>query len=102
VSQRLSLPCPSLCAVALSGEASMILNIFDRRKRPYRWKRFNAIVEATSHDNSKSDTDQAEGSPDDIVYDQREGVSLEDAIAWANSLPGGVTLFLYDEGRGTT
>jgi hypothetical protein len=29
VSQRLSLPCPSLCAVILPGEASMILNIID-------------------------------------------------------------------------
>jgi hypothetical protein len=80
----------------------MIWNIIDSRKRPYRWKRINAIVEATSHDNSKSDSDQAQDGPDDIVYDQREGISLADAIAWANGLPGGVTLFLYDEGRGTT
>lgn len=79
----------------------MISNIIDRRKRPYRWKSINAMVEATSHDNSCSDSDQADGGPDDVVYDQREGVSLEYAIAWANSLPGSVTLFLYDEGRGT-
>jgi hypothetical protein len=79
----------------------MIWNIIDHRKRPYRWKRINAIVEATSHDNSCSDGDQAESSPDDIVYDQREGISLADAVAWADSLPGGVTLFLYDEGCGT-
>lgn len=80
----------------------MIWNIVDRRTRRYRWNRINAIAEATSHDNSRSDGDQAESGPDDIVYDQREGISLADAIAWANSLPGGVTLFLYDEGRGTT
>ena len=61
----------------------------------------DAIVEATSHDNSKSDGDQAEGSAEDIVYGQREGISLADAIMWANSLPGGVTLYLYDEGGGT-
>jgi hypothetical protein len=79
----------------------MILNIIDSRKRPYRWKRINAIAEATSHDNSKSDGDHADGG-DDIVYDQRLGISLADAITWANSLPGGVTLFLYDEGRGAT
>jgi hypothetical protein len=80
----------------------MIWNIVDRRKRPYRWKRINAIAEATSHDNAKSDGDQVEGSADDIVYGQREGISLADAIMWANSLPGGVTLYLYDEGGGTT
>ena len=80
----------------------MIWNIIDNRKRRYRWKRINAIIEATWHDNPGTDSDQAESSPDDIVYDQREGVSLADAIAWANSLPSGVTLFLYDEGRGTT
>ena len=81
----------------------MIWNIIDRRVRPYRWKRINAIVEATSHDNGRSkDGDQAESGSDDIAYGQREGISLADAIAWANSLPGGVTLFLYDEGRGTT
>jgi len=80
----------------------MIWNVIDKRVRPYRWKRINAIAEATCHDNSCRDSDQAESSPDDIVYAQRESISLADAIAWANSLPGGVTLFLYDEGRGTT
>jgi hypothetical protein len=81
----------------------MIWNIIDRRKRPYRWRCINAIVEATSHDNGPhKDGDQAESGPDDVGYLQREGISLADAIAWANSLPGGVTLFLYDEGRGTT
>ena len=78
----------------------MIWNIIDHRERPYRWRRINAIVEATCHDNSCTDSDQAEEGPEDIVYDQREGISLEGAIAWASSLPGGVTLYLYDEGRG--
>jgi hypothetical protein len=81
----------------------MIWNIIDRRVRPHRWKCINAIVEATWHDNGRStdsDRDQAESGPDDVTYLQREGISLADAIAWANSLPGGVTLFLYDEGKG--
>jgi hypothetical protein len=77
----------------------MIWNIIDRRKNRYRWKCINGIVEATSHDNAKSDGDHADGG-DDIVYDQRLGISLADAITWANSLPGGVTLYLYDEGSG--
>jgi hypothetical protein len=79
----------------------MILNIVDRRKRPYRWKCINAVVEGTSHDNSKSDGDQDEGL-DNVAYAQRKGISLADALTWANSLPGGNTLFLYDEGRGIT
>lgn len=80
----------------------MIWNVIDNRTRPYRWKRINAIVEPTCHDNSCSDSDQAESGPDDIVYDEREGISLADAITWANSLPCGVPLFLFDEGRGTS
>lgn len=79
----------------------MIWNIIDRRKRPYRWKRINAIIEATSQDNSVSDSDQAKASPDDISYDCREAISLADAIAWASGLQNGVTLYLYDEGCGT-
>jgi hypothetical protein len=81
----------------------MIENISDRRKRPHRWKRISAIVEPTWHDNDGGpDRDQSEPSTDDIVYDQREAISLAGAIAWANSLPDRVTLFLYDEGSGTT
>jgi hypothetical protein len=80
----------------------MICNIIDSRKRPYRWKRINAIVEATWHDNAIPDGDTSERGPDDIVYDDREGISLSDAIAWAHSVPCRVTLFLYDEGCGTS
>ena len=80
----------------------MIWNIVDRRTRRNRWKRINAIAEATSQDNSCGDSDQAESGSDDTVYEEREGISLANAIEWANSLPGGVTLFFYDEGRGIT
>jgi hypothetical protein len=76
--------------------------LIDNRKRRYRWKRINAIVKATWHDNACTDTDQAERRPDDIVYEEREGISLADAIAWGNGLPGGVTLFHYDERCGTS
>jgi len=78
----------------------MILNIIDRRKRLYLWKRINAVAEATSHDNSKSDGDQVEAVAEDITYSERKGISLAGAIMWANGLPGGVTLYLYDEGCG--
>lgn len=39
---------------ARSGEDQVsILNIVDRRKRPYRFQKINAIVEPTRHDNCK-------------------------------------------------
>jgi hypothetical protein len=78
----------------------MISNIIDSRTRPYRWRRVNAIVEATWHDNSVADSDQAEVVRDDreVVYQERNGVSLAEAVAWANAQPCPVTLYLYDEG----
>ncbi len=82
----------------------MIWNIIDRRTRPYRWARINAIIEATCQDNMCADTDIAP-EPDaetHIVYDEREGVSLNEAINWANTQTCQVTLYLYDEGQGTT
>lgn len=82
----------------------MIWNIVDRRKRPQRWRKINAIIEPTWHDNSCADADEAEEMPgdDDFSIDQREGVSLAEAITWASDAPCPVTLFIYDEGDGTT
>jgi len=78
----------------------MIWNIIDHRKHPYRWKMITAIMEPTWHDNSVHDSDQTEELLDDIVYDQREEISLADAVAWVQSLPFPATLYLYDLGRG--
>ena len=60
----------------------MIWNIIDRRKRPYRWKRVNAIIEDTWHDNSVLDSDAAPENLSDavVVYDQRESITLAEAI----------------------
>jgi hypothetical protein len=83
---------------------ALIYNIIDHRERPYRWKRINAIIEATSHDNTVADTDIAEPPPPEVemIYDQREGISLNEAISWAHAEICPVTLYLYDEGKGTT
>ena len=64
----------------------MIWNIIDRRTRPYRWGRINAIIEAVEHDNSVADADQApESGPLDVIdYDQREGVTVKEAVDWAH------------------
>jgi hypothetical protein len=37
-----------------------------------------------------------------VDYDQVEGVTLAQAIAWANQQTCPVTLYLYDDGKGTT
>lgn len=82
----------------------MIWNIIDRRKRPYRWKRVNAIIEAVESDNSCSDSDQAARADamEAIDYEERERLSVAEAIKWANEQHCSVTLYLYDEGAGTT
>lgn len=77
-----------------------ILNIIDHRKRPYRFLKINAVVEPTRHDNRVKDADQASGRDEWIGYDEREHISLSDAMAWAATIPDEVTLFLYDEDGG--
>jgi hypothetical protein len=80
----------------------MICNIIDRRKRPYRWRAVNAVVEATEHDNSVSDADQApEANVATVVdYDERLSISVQEAVLWAIEQPCDVTLYLYDLGSG--
>ena len=76
----------------------MIANIIDNRKRRFRWKHITAVVESSEHDNAIEDADQSECDPDAIVYDARTGLSVADAITWANAFSCSVTLFLYDLG----
>lgn len=76
----------------------MIGNIIDNRTRPYRWKAIYAIVEATHHDNSCRDADWADPNEfrDNTLYEDRVGLSVEAAIAWAATFPDRVTLYLRD------
>lgn len=74
----------------------MLQNVIDSRKRRHRWKRVNAIVEPTWHDNGASDADEAEPISDEFDYDERSGISLAETIAWAQTFPFAVTLYLYD------
>lgn len=79
----------------------MIWNIIDRRERPYRWEIVNAVVESVWHDNSCTDSDQAK--PDlarEVTYEDRRGISLREAVVWAQTFDADVTLYIYDEGRG--
>lgn len=77
-----------------------ILNIIDHRKRPYRFQKINAVIEPTRHDNRVKDADQASGVDAWMGYDEREHVTLSDAIEWAATTPDEVTLFIYDEDAG--
>jgi len=80
----------------------MIFNLIDRRKRPYRWRKINAIIEATSQDNRCEDADEQPHSDDEVVYDQLKNSSLHDAILWAEHQPCAVTLYIYDMDSGVT
>lgn len=77
-----------------------IVNIIDRRKRPYRFYTINAIIEAAWHDNACKDSDQIDDvcGPD---YDEREHIQLHEAINWANGIDAPVTLYIYDQDGGT-
>lgn len=77
----------------------MIFNIVDHRKKPHLWRRINAVIEPTWHDNSMGGdkTDPMEGESD---YDEKAGISLAEALAWGSTFPNPVTLFLYDDGDG--
>lgn len=79
----------------------MIVNIVDRRSRRHRFLNINAIVEAAWHFNHYVDGDKITGrrGPD---YQDKENVTIADAVRWAQSFKDPVTLFLYDEGEGTT
>jgi hypothetical protein len=77
----------------------MICNILDHRKKPFFWKRINAIIEPTWHDNSH-DGDRTEATEGESEYDEKANISLEEALAWGNEFKYPVTLFLYDEGDG--
>ncbi len=80
----------------------MLWNIIDRRTRPHRWREVNAIVEATEHDNSCKDADQAPESDPSLTvdYEALEAVSVAEAVQWAESKLCPVTLYLYDLGQG--
>lgn len=82
----------------------MLTNVIDRRTRPYRFKKINAVIEPTRHDNGCQNADIA---PRDLEMDgswmgyaQKEHVTLSDAVVWATSHKDAVTLYLYDEDGG--
>ena len=81
-----------------------ILNIIDRRKRPYRFAKVNAIIEPTRHDNSVKDSDRAPHNPSQdkkwIGYDEREHITVAEALRWAQNHNDALTLYIYDKDGG--
>lgn len=75
----------------------MVINIIDNRKSRHRWKRVNAIAEPAWHDNKCQDADQAEPTAGELDYEDQTGISIRDAIKWADDLPYLVTLYLENE-----
>ena len=75
----------------------MIVNMIDLRSRPYRWSEVLAVVESAAKDNAAEDADKVEvGVEVEIDYAEREGISVREAVLWAERLGGKVTLYLYD------
>lgn len=82
----------------------MLTNIIDRRERPYRFKNINAIIEPTRH-NNREGVDRAKRNPKMdkawIGYDEKEHITVLEAVKWAASHKDEVTLYLYDKDGGT-
>ena len=79
----------------------MIWNIVDNRTRRYRWAKINAVIEDVANDNSCDDTDVFdEENNNEPVCDDRQNISLHEAVMWAEQRSGKVTLYLYDEDDG--
>ena len=76
----------------------MIWNVIDERKQRYRWLSVDAVIEDVAHDNSCDDADQAGPDTRSVVYEDRRGISVHDAVTWAEAQPGRVTLYLLDHG----
>ena len=82
---------------SLLESKSMIVNVIDLRERPYRWKSVLAVCEAASKDNEAEDSDRIAPSIGvEIDYAERDGISVRDAVLWAEQMDGPVTLHLYD------
>ena len=75
----------------------MIVNIIDLRENSYRWAKVLATAEDAGRATEAEDGDTLKIAPGVAVdYAERDGVSVHDAIQWAEYLPSPVVLTLYD------
>jgi len=79
------------------GRQDMIVNLLDLRERPYRWSSILAVVQSAAKDNAAEDSDVVDDTLGVVIdYAERDGISVRDAVLWADQLGGMVTLYLYD------
>ncbi len=75
-----------------------LANIRDERSRKNRSLKIVAIIEPSCHDNIVKDADQFDWDDPNINtgYAQRSGLSLYEAVCWANEFRFPVTLYISD------
>ena len=75
----------------------MLVNVLDLRERPYRWNDVLAVAQNAAEDATAEDADPVpETELAQIDYAEREGISVREAILWAEKLDGLVTLSIFD------
>jgi hypothetical protein len=76
----------------------MLVNVLDLRERSYRWKSVLAVLESAAKNNEAEDADHVQEDVGVLIdYAERRGISVRDAMVWAERMSGPVTLYLYDE-----
>ena len=77
-----------------------LVNIVDFRANSYRFRKIDAVVEATWHDNRIKNADHvtyvAVAGGDGPHYAKRSAISVSEAIEWADTFFTAVTLSLHD------
>ena len=76
----------------------MLVNVIDLREREYRWSRVMAVLESATRNNEAEEADQVKpGLGIEIDYAERTGLSVREAMLWAEKTDGPLTLYLYDD-----
>jgi len=75
-----------------------LVNVLDLREKPYRWSDILAVAQNAAGFNAAEDGDKIPENGDyiQIDYAERDGVSVCEAILWAERLDGMITLTIYD------
>ena len=75
----------------------MLVNVIDLREQEYRWAQVMAVLESAAKNNEAEGADQVQpGAGIEIDYAERTGISVRDAMLWAEKTDGPLTLYLYD------
>ncbi|MBT8459596.1 MAG: hypothetical protein HKP37_04155 [Boseongicola sp.] len=76
----------------------MLVNLIDLREHEYRWSSVMAVLESATKNNEAEDADQVKpGLGIEVDYAERTGLSVREAVLWAEKTDGPLTLYLYDD-----